>query len=187
MAIKKHRSWKHQNLVHIIVGIVVAVFLSQNAAFHQFFLHLGSLSYFGAFAAGILFVSTFTVSIATVILFSLAQELHPLALAVIAGAGAVVGDYLIMRVIGNNLKTEIRQYPHHKQLHKLEHLIHTKYFNWILPVIGAVIIASPLPNELGITLIGLTNMHKIRFIFLSYFLNTIGIGIALSAGRALGA
>lgn len=187
MAIKKHRSWKHQNLVHIIVGIGIAVALSQNTAFHQFLLHLGSFSYVGAFVAGVLFVSTFTVGVASVILFSLAQQLPPLPLAFVAGAGAVMGDFFIMHVIGDTLKTEIRDYPNRKQLHKIEHLIHTKYFNWILPVIGAVIIASPLPNELGITLIGLTNMHKIRFIFLSYFLNTIGIGIALSAGRALGA
>lgn len=187
MAIKKHRSWKHQNLLHIIAGIVIAILLSQNATFHQFILHLGSFSYLGAFIAGGLFVSILTIGTAAIVLTTLSGEISPILLAVIAGAGAVVGDYVIMHFINDNLENELKGNLNQGQLHKLKHLIHTKYFNWILPVIGAIIIASPLPDELGVSLMGLAKMSTVQFIILSYILNSIGIAILIFAGRAFGA
>ncbi|MBI5449283.1 hypothetical protein HY948_03110 [Candidatus Gottesmanbacteria bacterium] len=184
MVKKKHRSWKHQNLLHIILGIVIAVLLSKNATFHEFVLHLGSFSYLGAFIAGALFVSILTIGIATIILATLSQQISPILLAVIAGAGAVVGDYLIMHFINDNLEEELKENLNRGQLHKLNHLFHTKYFNWILPVIGAIIIASPLPDELGVSLMGLAKMNTVQFIVLSYILNSIGIAILIFAGLA---
>lgn len=180
-------SWKHRNLLHIVLGIVVAVFLSQNTMFHQILTNLGSLSYLGAFIAGALFVSILTIGTASIILATLSLQISPIVLAVIAGAGAVAGDYIIMHFINDNLGQELKQNLNRGQLHKLKHLIHTKYFNWILPVIGAIIIASPLPDELGVSLMGLAKMGNAQFIILSYFLNTIGIAILIFASRAFGA
>ena len=62
------------------------------------------------------------------------------------------------------------------------HLIHTKYFSWTLPVLGAVIIASPLPDEMGVGLMGISKLKTSQFILLSFVLNSIGIFIIVSAG-----
>ena len=51
----------------------------------------------------------------------------------------------------------------------------------MLPVIGAIIIASPLPDELGVSLMGMSQMKASRFILLSYILNSIGIFLVVSA------
>lgn len=52
---------------------------------------------------------------------------------------------------------------------------------WIIMPIGAIIIASPFPDELGVSLIGLSKLSTGKFILLSYILNSIGIFLVVSA------
>ena len=46
---------------------------------------------------------------------------------------------------------------------------------WLIPFIGALIVASPLPDELGLTMMGLSKMKTSLFIPLSFLLNFFGI------------
>ena len=180
--VKNHRKRKYKNIVIVVISLVFAFVLSRVDAFHSLLLSLGGLGYIGAFIAGILFVSTFTVATGSLILLILAETLSPIELGLIAGLGAVVGDLLIFRFIKDGLAEEIELVynkidggPH------LKKLLHSKYFNWMLPVMGAIIIASPLPDELGVNLMGLSKISTSRFILLSYFLNSLGIFLVVSA------
>ena len=174
--------WKYKNLTFAFVGILVAVLLSQVPSFHELLIHLGGFGYIGAFAAGMLFVSTFTVATSALVLLTLVETLSPIEIGLIAGLGAVVGDLTIFHLIKDNLSSELEEVFHNFDRKKhIEHLFHTKYFNWTLPVFGALIIASPLPDELGVSLIGLSRMNTVRFIFLSYILNSLGIFLIVSA------
>lgn len=40
------------------------------------------------------------------------------------------------------------------------------YFAWLTPVIGAIIIASPLPDDLGVGLLSASKIKKWQFILL---------------------
>lgn len=179
------KSWKYQNLTILFFGIAAAFLLSRVAAFQLFLVHLGGFGYLGAFLAGALFVSVFTVATGIVILSILAQTLSPLEIGLIAGLGAVLGDLVIFRFVKNNLIAEIE--PIYTQLGgvHLTHLLHTKYFSWTLPVVGALIIASPFPDELGISLMGLSEIKTYQFILLSFALNATGIFLAISAALLL--
>ena len=160
----------------------MAIILSQIDIFHSFLLRLGELGYVGAFIAGIFFVSTFTVSTSALILLILAETLSPLEIGLIAGIGAVVGDMIIFHLVRDNLSGEIEDI--YNQMDRKQHikkLFHSKYFNWMLPIIGAIIITSPLPDELGVSLISLSKLSTVKFILLSYFLNSIGIFLIVSA------
>ena len=131
-----------------------------------------------------LFVSTFTVSIATVILFNLAEHLNPLEIALIAGVGAVIGDTTIFQFIRTKgLVDEVKHFFQYFGSDRLKHLIHTKYFSWTLPVIGAILIASPLPDEIGVTLMGISRMKTYQFLIISFILNAVGIFLIISASR----
>jgi len=164
------------------MGILLAVVLSRNSTFHSFLLHLGGFGYVGAFLAGILFVSTFTVATSALVLLTLAETLSPIEIGLIAGIGAVVGDMMIFRLIKDNLANEIEDIYNHIDTEKhLKKLFHSKYFSWTLPVFGAIIIASPLPDEMGISLINLSKMSTFKFVLLSYILNSIGIFLIVSA------
>jgi len=95
----KHNGWRYKNITLATIGLAVAWTLSQSPWFISLLSHLGNLGYLGSFFAGMLFVSTFTVATGAIILFSLAQTLHPLEIAIIAGLGAVFGDFLIFRFV----------------------------------------------------------------------------------------
>lgn len=174
--------WRYKNLTIVFIGVILAIVLSRNEVFHSFLLNLGNWGYIGAFVAGILFVSTFTVSTSALVLLVLAESLSPLEIGLIAGLGAVVGDMLIFNLIKDNLSNEIEDlYDQMDTGHHLKKLFHSKYFSWSLPLFGAIIIASPLPDEMGISLINLSKMSRLKFVLISYILNSIGIFLIVSA------
>jgi hypothetical protein len=182
VSVKHGVHWRYKNLTIVFIGVILAILLSRNATFHSFLIHLGSFGYIGAFIAGILFVSTFTVATSALILLTLAETLSPIEIGLIAGLGAVVGDMLIFNLIKDNLANEIEDiYDQVDRDHHLKKLFHSKYFNWSLPVFGAIIIASPLPDEMGISLINLSKMNNLKFMLLSYILNSVGIFLIVSA------
>lgn len=179
------KHWKYKNLTFFFISLLIAYFLSRFEAFHTFLLSLGELGYLGAFFAGVLFVSTFTVATGAVVLLVLAEKLSPIEIGLIAGFGAVVGDFVIFRFIKDDLIEEIT--PVYKLLGggHITKVLHTKYFSWMLPVIGAVIIASPLPDEIGVSLMGISKMKTYQFLLLSFVLNAIGIFLVVSASLVI--
>lgn len=173
--------WKYKNLTLLSIGIIFALFLSRLEGFHSFLLNLGGFGYIGAFLAGILFVSMFTVATGGLILFILAESLHPLEIAILAGIGGVVGDFIIFRFIKDDLIAEITPIYEGIGGNHLTKILHTKYFSWTFPVIGAIIIASPFPDELGVSLMGIAKMKTYQFLILSFILNATGIFLVVSA------
>jgi len=174
--------WKYRNLSIAFIGVVLAVLLSRFEAFHSFLLHLGNFGYIGAFIAGMLFVSTFTIATSALVLLVIAETLSPIEIGLIAGLGAVVGDMLIFRFVKDGLTEEIEDiFKNFDSKKHIRHLFHSKYFNWVLPVMGAVMIASPFPDELGVSLMGISKMSTFKFVIMSYVLNSIGIFLIVSA------
>src|SRR3989344_6045312 len=179
-------TFRYKNITLFLISIIIAFIISRYEPFHNFLLGVGDLGYIGAFFAGILFVSTFTVATGAVILLVLAERLSPVEIGIIAGLGAVVGDFTIFRLIKNNLADELKDiYDHIDGNHHLRRVLHTKYFSWTLPVIGAVIIASPLPDEVGVSLMGISKMKTYQFLIISFFLNAIGIFLVVSASLVI--
>ena len=176
-------NFRYKNLTLFFLSIIFAILLSQHEPFRLLLLNLGSLGYIGAFLAGVFFVSTFTVSTGVLILFILAERMSPLEIGLIAGCGAVVGDFTIFKFIKDNLLKEISSiYDCFGGTH-LSAVLHTKYFSWTLPVIGAIIIASPLPDEIGLCLMGISKMKTYQFLIASFILNAIGIFLVVSLSK----
>ncbi len=126
-------------------------------------------------------MSTFTVTTGVVILLTLAQKLSPMELGIIAGSGAVIGDLIIFRFVKDNLVKELELiYDHIDTDHHFKKVLHSKYFSWSLPVIGSLIIASPLPDEIGVSLLGISRMKTYKFLLFSFFLNATSILLTLS-------
>lgn len=180
------RAFHYKNLTFLLLSIILALFLSKAEWFNTFLLNLGTFGYLGAFTAGMLFVSTFTVATGALILFTLAKTLSPVELGIIGGLGAVCGDFIIFRFIKNNLTAELNNlYNHIDGNGYIAHFFHSKYVGWTLPVIGALIIASPFPDELGVTLMGISKMKTYQFLLLAFTLDTIGIFLVVSASLVI--
>lgn len=179
------KSFRYKNVTYLILSIFFALLLSRYEAFHSFLLNIGNLGYIGAFLAGALFVSTFTVSIGILILFILAEKLSPLEIGAIAGLGAVLGDFTIFRFVKDNLLEEITPIYNRLGGTHITAVLHTKYFSWTLPLVGAIIIASPFPDEIGVSLMGIAKMKMYQFLLISFVLNSIGIFLVVSVGSII--
>jgi len=178
------KSYKYKNFTFLALSLLLTIFLIQNKTFHALLFHLGTFGYLGAFIGGALFVSTFTVSIGTAILLILAENYSPVFLGIIAGLGAVAGDLTIFQFVhSRGFVEEVKHLFEFFGSDKIHHLLHTKYFSWTLPVVGALIIASPLPDELGVSLMGISRMKPYQFILLSFGLNSLGIFLILTASN----
>lgn len=184
--VNHYKHWKYKNLTFLLLSLSFAYFVFRNETLHNYLLHLGNFGYIGAFMAGILFVSTFTVATGAIILLVLAETLSPIEIGLIAGLGAVMGDFIIFRFVKDDLVKEINFiYEQIDGGHHLKKIFHTRYFSWTLPVIGAAIIASPLPDEVGVSLMGLSRLRTYQFIFVSFVLNAIGIFMVVSASLVI--
>lgn len=173
------KSWPYKNLTFTLLGLILALLLSQYEPFHNFLLSLGEFEYISAFVGGALFVSFFTLPIGIIIILVLAENLPLFPLAVAAGIGGVIADYIIFRIVRDNLSDEIEQLYNDFGGRHLTHLLHTSYFHWMVPLIGAILIASPLPDELGVSLMGLSKMKTVRFLEIAFLLDVGGVLLVL--------
>jgi len=152
---------KYKNLSLLFLSVIAAFVLYKWEPFHTALVQVNQLGFLGAFFGGILFVFTFTVAVGGIILFNLT-------------------DLIIFKFVRNKLVDELR--PIYDQLGggHLTNILHTVYLRWTLPIIGALILASPLPDELGVTLMGISGLSTRRFIVISFLLDTVGILLLLA-------
>lgn len=182
--IETYKSWQYKNTGLLIVSLVVFFYLAGTPFVERIITTMGSLGYAGSFIAGIFFVSTFTVAPACIVLYHLAELLNPLGVALSAGAGAVIGDFIIFRFFKDQVFDELRPIFSKLGNHPILRILSTPYFAWILPVLGAFIIASPFPDEVGIGLMGISRMKSWQFIVLAFVLNSAGILFIVTLARS---
>jgi uncharacterized membrane protein YdjX (TVP38/TMEM64 family) len=172
---QKYKNWRFRNTVGLFIGLVLFFFFLDHPIVVKAISSVGSLGYLGAFLAGVFFVSTFTVIPSTVVLFYIASNMNPWAGALSAGFGAVIGDFLIFSFLKDGVFEEIKPVFKRVTGERLQKLFETPYFSWFSMVLGALIIASPLPDETGLALLGLSKIKRWQFFLLSFVLNTLGI------------
>ena len=178
-----YRNWRYRNTAFLILSIIIMFFLAGTPFVRNLINSIGDLGYIGAFITGIFFVSTFTVAPAIVVLFSLAEHLNPWEVAILAGAGAVLGDYIIFRFVRDRLAGELKNLFMEAGGSYIARIFQTKYFAWLTPIIGAAIIASPLPDEAGVGILGVSRLRSWQFLLLSFVLNATGIFIVITIAR----
>ena len=176
--------WRFGNTLLLVASIVAVFFLAGTPFVSGLVVSLGTLGYFGAFLAGIFFVSTFTVVPAAIVLFSIADTLHPALVALIAAFGAVAGDYLIFRFVRDGVIKEWEPILRKLGGTGVDCLFCSPFFAWFTPVVGAFFIASPLPDEFGIGLLGIARLKDYQFFLIALALHAAGILAVVFLARA---
>ena len=64
-------------------------------------------------------------------------------------------------------------------------ILHSRYVSWTIPVLGALVIILPLPDELGVSMMGISSLDTRRFAILSFVLNCVGVFIVAITSRAI--
>jgi hypothetical protein len=174
--------WEFANTLLLLASLVLLFFLMGTPVVRELIGTVGSWDYVGAFVTGIFFTSTFTLAPAAVVLFSLAHVLSPLPLALSAGAGAMIGDYVIFRFVRDHLVREWMPVYCRIAGTPMGRVFSSPLFAWFAPVIGAFIIASPLPDELGVGMLGIARVKTWKMLVITFTFNVIGVfGIVLLA------
>jgi hypothetical protein len=171
------KSWKYKNLTILVCTLVISFFIGSNSFFKDFMFNHGLPT---AFLAGGIFISTFTCPIACAMLLVLAEKFPLQELWIIAAAGAVISDFVFFNLVKDQLGEEIA--PIIEDVADVKHfdsVLDTEHFKWIIPIIGAGLILSPLPNVIGLKMIGVRRLKKMHFVALSAAVNTIGIAFIL--------
>lgn len=180
------RITRARNLFLILVSIYIAIELYRTGAIEQWILSSMPHIIPGSFIAGMGFTSLFTLAPASVVLMEIANLSSPLTVAFIGAAGAVLGDLFLFMFVRDSLSDGAMMLLNAPLRQRLRVLRHHPLLHWILPVTGAIIIASPLPDELGLALMGFSKMDTRIFIPISYAMNFFGIlGITMLAQAAL--
>jgi len=174
------RNYKYKGLTLIVISILLTIFLSKYNFLNEALFNLRHIPFFGSFIAGILYVSASTTALGILILLDLSKTLSPIEIAIIAGLGGAIADFVLFRFFKDNLLSEITPIYNKLGGRHLTRLIQHRYFKWSLPIIGAIIIASPFPDELGISLMGLSKIKNYQFVILSLILDITGVFLLVS-------
>lgn len=159
----------------IALSVVVAIILAKTGILRNLLATTRELQFVGSFLAGLFFTSVFTAAPATVALVEIFQTNSLFAVAFSGGLGALVGDLVIFRFVRDYLAKEIFSLVDKPKADIVASIFRLKLFRWLSVFIGALIIASPLPDEFGLLLMGLSKMKTYLFIPLSFLLNSSGI------------
>ena len=159
----------------IVLSVLIAIIFAKTGVLKDLITSTQEMRFLGSFIAGILFVSVFTAAPATVALGEIAQSNSIITVAIIGGLGALVGDLIIFRFVKDGIARDFSYLVKISKQERLVSIFKLKLFKWLTPFIGALIIASPLPDEIGVAMLGLSKMKNLLFIPLSFLLNSIGI------------
>lgn len=158
-----------------ILSLSIAWYLVRSGFLNNLIVAVLPFRFISEFVAGMLYTSFLTSPISVAMIVVLAKSNNPITLALLAGFGAAFMDLLIIKFFREKLSKDMDLVSHELRLKKINNLLIKFKLDFITPVIGAIIIASPLPDELGLVMLGASKLKYHEVAILTYILNTAGI------------
>lgn len=177
---KWFKNYKYKGITLIFISILLTIFLSGNHSLNRTIFNIARIPILGSFIAGILYVSASTAPFGVFLLLGLSKSLPAIEIAIFAGLGGVVADFVLFRFFKDDIIEEITPVYNRLGGQHFTRLMHHRLLRWSLPIIGAIIIASPFPDEIGIVLMGLSKIKNYQFLLLSLFLDVVGVFLLVS-------
>jgi hypothetical protein len=174
-----------RNMFFLSASIAGAILIMRMGTVDSLLASIDGLTQVGSFIAGIFFTSLFTTAPAMVVLGEIALTVSPWTVAAFGAVGAVVGDFLLFLIVRQGLKKDIEFLIGETGLRRLRKIAHTRLVHHLLPLLGALVLASPLPDEIGLAMLGFSKIDKDRFLLISFVMNFLGILAIGYAARAI--
>lgn len=178
---KLFKNYKFKHLTLFLIGIFIVVNLSVFDFLNPILFNLRHLPLIGSIIAGILYVAAPTTALGILILFDLSESLSILEISILAGLGGVIGDFAIFRFFKDDLLSEITLIYNKVGGRHVTKILNHKYLRWSIPIIGIIIIASPFPDEIGVSLMGITKIKTYQFLLLSLILDITAVYLLIQA------
>ena len=164
-----------KELSWIFLGIGVAVVIARFDLLHPLVSNAGHHVHAGSFFAGIFFSSMLTTPVATVALGEISLVSEPWVVAFWGALGAVIGDLILFFFIREHLSNEFIETVRKSYNRRLHVFFHGRMFRRLSSAIGALIIMSPIPDELGLKLMGISHKKPRLMFATSFAFNFAGI------------
>ena len=170
----------------IITSIIVAFFLVKSGLLREILYLTKDFWFLSTFIAGMLFTSVFTTAPAIVALGEIAQSSQSvIPVALLGGLGALCGDLIIFRFMRDRLVEDIVRLIGKAKNGRIRHIFQLKFFRWLTFFLGALVIASPFPDELGLMMMGMSKAKTSLFIPTSFIFNSLGILVISIIAKSL--
>lgn len=181
--IKEHI--QYPKILLLTFSILMAYFLFRMGVMDGLSDRLNGYGYISIYVAGMLFAYGFTAPIAAAFLISMAPEINIYFGALVAGLGAGTSDLLIFTFVRSSFQDEFDKLRATATFQKIYELFHRHFSDkakeYVLWTLAGFMLASPLPDEFGVTLVsGFTQIKKNLFTLIAIALNTVGIFILLA-------
>lgn len=184
MRIEKLFNFKYPKILLLIVAIITSYIIFSNPEVDNFIWGLDKLNYLGVFIAGLLFSFGFTSPFSAGYFIALNPE-NIIITGIIGGFGAMLADLFIFKMIRFSFTEEIKKLRKEKITKQIENILNKTLIGklkiYLMYIFAGILIASPLPDEIGVIILaGLTKVKTTALMILGFILNTLGIIILLS-------
>lgn len=186
--IEEKDSYKNlrQDLLIVTMSVFIAIGIVRWGVVEDVVSRINELKIIGSFIAGLFFTSAFTVAPAAIALAEIAKSLSPTALAFWGACGAMIGDTILFLFVRDRFSKDILEFLHlFKNERKIKRFFKQGFFRWLSPLVGLIILATPLPNEFAIALFSMSKIQKSTFILISFVMNFIAILLIALVSHAL--
>ncbi len=185
---KRKESENHilQDVALVVLSVLIAVLLVRTGVLAAVLASSEGLGAWSAFVAGMFFTSLFTTAPAIAALGEISLLQGVFTTALLGAAGAVLGDLLIFRFVRDRFSEHVSEILLHESIwRRFRLLFRRRFFRWIILLVGGIILASPLPDELGVAVLGFSKMRVKYFAVLSFVFNFLGITAIGLVARSL--
>jgi len=176
---KRLLAFKYPKLLLLVATIGIAYYLFSLPGAKTFVASFNNLGYFGDFISGILFAFGFTVPF-SIGFFITSHPVDIILATIIASVGSVVGDLVIFKTIKFSFIDEFKELEKKKVLKKIGEIVknnkHVLIRHYLVYIFAGIILASPLPDEIGVSMLaGLTTIKTSTLAIISFILHAIPI------------
>ena len=184
--IKHLNSFLFKDMVIIVISIIVAIFLANTNLLVNILVSAEGLEILGSFVAGMFFTSIFTTAPAIATLGEIAQTNSVFTVALFGALGAVLGDLIIFRFIRDRLSEHLVEIIKHQGfIKRTKALFRLKIFRWFTFLLGGLLLASPIPDEVAIGMFSFLHIKTRWFLVISFIFNFLGILLIALVANAL--
>ena len=174
---KRLLAFKYPKLLLLVLIIALAYYSFGLPNVKTFVSGLTQFGYLSDLVAGILFSFGFTTPFSLGYMLT-ANPMNIFLASVIAGIGSVVGDMVIFKTIKFSFMDEFEELEKKKAIQKIGEIVkHNKHVlirHYLLYISAGIILASPLPDEIGVSMLaGLTTIKPVKLAVISFVLHTI--------------
>lgn len=162
------------------LSILFAILMWKTHLVEQIIANTAASHYAGSLISGIFFTSIFSSAPATIALGEIARLNSLWTTAFFGGIGALLGDLFIFKFMRDDITRDLRYLVslikfEERFLARTHHWRELKFFKVTLTLLGALVIASPLPDELGLMIWGVSHVKTRTVALLTFVLNFFGI------------